>query len=394
VVALGTAQVAGFTTANTSALTTAQIVALETADLAALTTANVQALSTAQVFALTTAQVIVLTTAQVAGLSTASVQALSTSQAAALTTAQVESLTDSQVDSLTTSQVVVMDFSTPIVLDLNGDGVRTLAIAAGVRFDLLSTGEPVSTGWVSQGDGLLVLDRNHDGSINNGSELFGSSTVLADGSKAHDGYAALAELDTNRDGVISSADAAFSGLRVWTDGNSDGVSGAGELKSLDALGITQISLTTSTGTAVDNGNVLGLVSSYQTSDGANHAAADVWFAVQSPVAASLGAKVSELSQAIGAFVDIGASSAMSANGLAASMPQSVPTMLAVAGLVDAMRQFDAHGRPVNQTSAASLAVQPLAGLASTQAAQLADVDLRAKADIPTSPSFAVLAVPK
>ena len=66
----------------------------------------------------------------------------------------------------------------------DGDGVQTLGLEAGVQFDVRTSGLPMQTGWVSAQDGLLVMDRNADGSINDGSELFGSATTLADGSKA------------------------------------------------------------------------------------------------------------------------------------------------------------------------------------------------------------------
>jgi hypothetical protein len=397
IVALTTAQAAGLSTANVGALTTDQIVALETADLVALTTANVQALSTEQVVSLTTAQVVALGTAQIASLSTASVQALTTSQVDALTTAQVESLNASQFSALTTSQIEVMDFSTPIVLDLDGDGVRTLALSAGVQFDVLATGSAVNTGWVSQGDGLLVMDHNGDGVINDGSELFGSSTTLANGDKAADGYVALAELDSNHDGVISSADATFADLRVWVDANTDGISSTMELKTLDELGITQLGLATDSNRVLDKGNLVGLTSTYQTADGASHAAADVWFAVQTAASsdANLGARVSDMAQAIGAFAATPADGpASSAGALTAWAAQDNTPPLAISSLVDALRQFDAHGKPVDAATLAGPFGQPVGGLDSKLVAQLANVDLRPKTDIASPTHFAPIAMPK
>jgi hypothetical protein len=138
----------------------------------------------------------------------------------------------------------------------------------------------VQTGWVAPSDGLLVRDLNVDGPINNGTELFGNATVLSDGSAASDGYQALAELDSNYDGVISNADAVFSQLGVWSDADTDGVSDAGELRSLTDLGITEIAVTAEVTTTQDNGNTIGLTSSYQTVDGVKHLAGDVWFAAQ------------------------------------------------------------------------------------------------------------------
>jgi hypothetical protein len=256
---------------------------------------------------------------------------------------------------LSTAQTAVMDFRTPIVLDLNGDGVKTLAVDAGVRFDLLADGQALQTGWVSAQDGLLVRDRNADGTINNGAELFGSSTVLADGSRANDGYQALAELDSNHDGVISRADTAYGELGVWVDGNSDGLSQSAEIHSLSEMGITQLSTQTTVGTAIDNGNILGLTSSYQTSDGASHAAADVWFqtapSAGAGLAGGLSGQVSGLAQAIGAFdADDGfakpGAGALGQPGLVQTGTQAASAVLnpAVHGLVDAMRLYKDQAR--------------------------------------------------
>ena len=75
------------------------------------------------------------------------------------------------------------------------------------------------------------MDRNHDGLINDGSELFGGSTVLASGETASNGFVAMQELDSNADGVLSQADDAWSDLGLWVDSNADGISQADELKN-------------------------------------------------------------------------------------------------------------------------------------------------------------------
>lgn len=126
----------------------------------------------------------------------------------------------------------------PLTLDLDGDGLETVGVAAGVLFDHDGDGVRSGTGWVSGDDGLLVLDRNGNGQIDNGRELFGDSTPLAGGGTALDGFAALAQEDTNADGRVDSLDANWSNLRVWRDLNQDGVSQSGELFTLGSLGIT------------------------------------------------------------------------------------------------------------------------------------------------------------
>ena len=329
-------------------MSTDALVALTTQQASYLSASNVAALTTVQLLNVQNADLGAFSTLAIRGLTTLQLASLSTDQIAALSTAQTAAFTATQTAALTTTQIAA--YSTPIVLDLNGDGVHTLGLAAGVQFDLLATGSAVQTGWVGSGDGLLALDRNHDGAINDGSELFGSSTVLASGERASDGYVALGELDSNHDGVVSGADAAFGDLRVWVDGNADGVSAAGELRTLGELGITELSLRTSAGQGSDNGNILGLNASYRTADGTEHAAADVWFQIQPGSAAgtaSMGERVNTLAQAIGVF-DMAADAAAAAlpgalvpAGAGSAATGSASTAVAVGDMVDAMRRFAA-----------------------------------------------------
>jgi hypothetical protein len=102
----------------------------------------------------------------------------------------------------------------PLVLDLDGNGIKTISLDQGVHFDYNGDGFSEGTGWVAQGDGLLVLDRNGDGQITNGSELFGDGTLLRNGRTASNGFEALADYDSNNDGVIDATDPVFSQLRV------------------------------------------------------------------------------------------------------------------------------------------------------------------------------------
>ena len=204
-------------------------------------------------------------------------------------------------------------------------------MADGVQFDLLASGQPVQTGWVAPSDGLLVRDLNADGMINNGTELFGNATVLADGSTASDGYQALAELDSNHDGVISNADAVYSQLGVWVDANSDGISEAGEVQSLTALGITEIAVTAQVTDTQDHGNTIGLTSSYQTADGVSHLAGDVWFAAQDAASYLAASELQTATLAVLPTVQVSALTtaqlqALSTDGLEALASQSVAAM--------------------------------------------------------------------
>jgi hypothetical protein len=376
IVALSGEQTAALTTAQVSrGLTTAQLAAMEVIDLAFMTTAQIVALTTSQISqglsvnqiaGLSTAQVAAMTTAQIAaGLSGTQLAGMTNLQLKAMTTAQVCAITATQLQSLNYEQKAFFGTKTPIVLDINGDGISTLSVAAGVQFDIAASGARISTGWVANTDGLLVLDRNGDGAINDGSELFGSATNLADGTKAADGYAALSELDTNHDGAVSSLDAGFAKLQVWVDANSDGVSTGGELKSLSDLSISSISVVAESNISKDNGNFVGLTSSYQTTDGANHLAADVWFVTDGAKTATpalepavkqvdLSGRVNNLVQAMGQFDS--ASPVRTLQGDLAQDPStskaaSALSSVSVGSMVDLLRQFDTNGNLVMNQSA-------------------------------------------
>ncbi|MEI6026772.1 MAG: hypothetical protein WCT47_08790 [Betaproteobacteria bacterium] len=292
--ALTTAQISTITTADLSSLTTSQLAGFaQSADIVALTSVQIQALTTAQISSLTTGQITwletqdiqALTTAQIPGFSTAQIVALTTDQIKALETADILALSTAQHLAFETADIAVMStdqinallFVTPIVLDLDGNGVRTTSAQDGVNFDVSGVGTASKTGWVSRGDGLLVMDRNGDGLINDGKELFGAATVLANGQRAGDGAAALAEQDTNHDGKITAADVNFDKLKVWVDANHDGKTDPGELRGLVDLGIIELNVSFDKSDRVDNGNLVGMVSSYKTSDGQVHEMADVWF---------------------------------------------------------------------------------------------------------------------
>lgn len=170
----------------------------------------------------------------------------------------------------------------PMILDLDGDGIETMAAGQyqGALFDHNKDGIRTATGWVKPDDGLLALDRNGDGIINNGGELFGDSTLLADGSRAAHGYAALAELDSNGDGKVDAADEQFADLRVWRDLNSDGISTASELFTLEELGIASLDTAyKNTHTGLAGGNTLVQQGSFTKADGSSGQMGDVNFVV-------------------------------------------------------------------------------------------------------------------
>ena len=134
----------------------------------------------------------------------------------------------------------------PLVLDLDGDGLEITPLSAGVLFDANADTLKTGTAWVRADDGILVRDLNGNGLIDSGRELFGDETILTTGpsagTKASNGFTALADLNSNGDAVFNASDAQFANLRIWRDLNQDGVSQAGELQTLAAAGVQSIKL--------------------------------------------------------------------------------------------------------------------------------------------------------
>ena len=165
----------------------------------------------------------------------------------------------------------------PIVFDLNNNGFNPSTLSEGANFDLDCNGMAERINWVQGDDAFLAYDRNEDGIINDGSELFGDNTLLANGEKALNGFQALAEFDTNADGIIDNNDTDFSKLLVWRDADRDGVSDEGELVSLSELGIISIILDYSTlNSNTASGATLGNVSRFVYEDGSESRIAEYW----------------------------------------------------------------------------------------------------------------------
>ncbi len=124
----------------------------------------------------------------------------------------------------------------PVAFDLDGDGIETTGETRSVAFDVDDSGFLKNTAWLGNDDAFLFLDRNLNGQIDSGKELFSNSAVAL-GAR---GLAGMRWIDSNYDQKITDADPVWDELKLWHDADGDGAADAGEVSGLSTLGITAL----------------------------------------------------------------------------------------------------------------------------------------------------------
>lgn len=171
--------------------------------------------------------------------------------------------------------VICGSFGLPVVLDLDGDGIELVdAGRSRALFDIDGDGQRERIGWVGRDDGILALDRNGNGRIDDFREI----SFLNDFKGAGTDLEGLYAYDTDGDGWLTAADDRFGDFLVWRDKNGNGRSDKNELFTLDDLGITGIDLERRDIQLLDVDNPMNqtlATSRYRTSDGRDHVLGDV-----------------------------------------------------------------------------------------------------------------------
>ena len=136
----------------------------------------------------------------------------------------------------------------PLIIDLGQDGIHLGDKGVGVMFDLMATGTPIKMQWTapSGNDAFVMIDKNGNGIVDNGSELLTNyNQLMLQNTQAPNGFADLAQYDLvslggNDDGFISEADTVWHDLRLWLDSNADGISTPNEILKPQSIGLTHL----------------------------------------------------------------------------------------------------------------------------------------------------------
>ncbi|QCD51753.1 calcium-binding protein [Campylobacter sp. RM16192] len=160
----------------------------------------------------------------------------------------------------------------PLVIDLNKDGVKLTELNPALNFDHDANGFKEATGWISNADAFLTYDKNGNGIIDDGSEMFGETS-------ASNGFEALKKFDSNKDDKIDEEDLIWQKLSLWRDINSNAKTEDGELISITDTQIESIDLNYSNVNILMSGNTIKQTSKVRFKDGSTANADDVNFEV-------------------------------------------------------------------------------------------------------------------
>lgn len=132
----------------------------------------------------------------------------------------------------------------PIVINFERGPYRLTGAESPVLFDIAATGRPIRIGWTAPDadEAFLSLDRDHNGIVDSGAELFGTATPLRNGRTAANGFIVLREFDDDGDRRIDANDGVWTRLLLWRDRNHDGRSQPEEIEPVAGSGIVAISL--------------------------------------------------------------------------------------------------------------------------------------------------------
>ncbi len=125
-------------------------------------------------------------------------------------------------------EMIEVSMCDPLVINLNGN-IADLSDQT-FFFDIDADGVEDEISRLAEGSGYLALDKNGDGTINDGSELFGTTSG--------DGFADLAGYDEDGNGFIDEGDPIFYKLKIWTMDEN----GKEKLVSLAEAGVGAIGL--------------------------------------------------------------------------------------------------------------------------------------------------------
>ena len=164
----------------------------------------------------------------------------------------------------------------PLILDLTKDDYDINKKTSGAYFDLNCDGFAERINWTTT-DGILAIDKNGNGKIDDGNEVFSDFFILDNGEKASNGFEALVQYDKNEDGVIDSSDSVFNDLLLWIDSNGNGSVDAGELSRLTDHGISYINTKyEDVNRSTNSEAVIGHESTFGYEDGTESKIGEMW----------------------------------------------------------------------------------------------------------------------